>query len=480
MSARVSAEAIPSRVPSASGQTKTSLAHAFVHARLAPPALLYLFCVMIPIGFNVGPLATTSLRLLMMVMLLPLTLRLLQGRYGRVILTDVLFFLHIGWALIALAVNNPTQFVQQTGSVGVEFLGGYLIGRAYVRTADDFVALCRWLVLLVLCTTPFAVFEALTGRPLIIEVLRRIQVAAVGIVTIEGRLGLERVQASFAHPIHYGLFCSVAFSLGFVALRGISSTLWRYITSAVVALSGFLALSSGALLAILLQIALISWAAVFSGFRRRWWLLVGLFVIAYIVIDIFSNRTPIRVFMSYATFSAHNAYWRSIIFEWGLKNLWGSPWFGIGLNDWVRPDFMHSGSMDNFWLVMAVRYGVPGFIFLAIGYVWSIFLVMRRNFDSDGLLAQIRRAWVFTFLGLSFTLTTVHVWTNVYSFVFFMFGSGIWLIAAASTERPANVQQKPRQAVSDDVRSQPPALGTNRGAPAYSRFSPQPKRQKPL
>ena len=399
------------------------------------PVILYLLAVVIPIGFNVGPLAMTTLRLFLLVMVIPLAIQLLSGKLGRVFVTDILFILHILWAIVALGVNNPTQVVQQAGSVGVEFIGGYLVGRAYIRTPEAFVALCRWLVFLVCCTTPFALYEAKTGRPIIIEMLRKLPgLTSVPIVTIEGRMGLERVQAVFAHPIHYGLFCSVAFSLAFVALKDITSTGWRYVSSGIVAFSGLLALSSGALLAIVLQVALILWAGIFAKVKSRWWLLIALFAVAYVMIDIFSNRTPLRVFMSYATFSSHNAYWRSIIFEWGMKNLWGSPVFGIGMNDWVRPSYMHSGSMDNFWLVMGVRYGIPGFLLLALGYALGVFRILRRDFTENILLTQIRRAWIFTFLGLSFTLSTVHIWTNIYSFVFFMFGAGMWLITVAPSD----------------------------------------------
>jgi hypothetical protein len=413
--------------------------------KLPWPVAVYLFCVVIPIGFQAGPLAMTTLRLFLLVMIVPLTIRLLTGAYGKVFVTDILFILHILWATVALAVNNPDQVIQQVGSVGVEFLGGYAVGRAYIRTREDFVALCKTLVIVVLCLLPFALHETLTGRPLIVETLRKLPgLSSVAIVTIEQRMGLERVQSTFAHPIHYGLFCSVAFSLAFVALKDVSSTGWRFFSSIVIATSGFLALSSGALLAIFLQIALIVWAAVFAGFRQRWWLLVGLFVLAYIVIDLLSNRSPIRVFMSYATFSAHNAYWRGIIFEWGMKNVWANPLFGIGLNDWVRPHFMYSGSMDNFWLVMAVRYGIPGFILLATGYALVVLRIMRLDLGNDTGLAQIRRAWVFTFLGLSFTLCTVHIWTNIYSFVFFMLGAGLWLISTTpgpSKERIGALRQ---------------------------------------
>jgi O-antigen ligase len=374
----------------------------------------------------------------LLIMVIPLLSKLLSGYYGKIMLTDILMMMHLIWATVALAVNNPNQVVQQIGSVGIEFIGGYLMGRAYIRTPESFVALSRWLVFLVLSTLPLALFEAKTGRPLLIEAIHKLPgLTSVAVVTIDGRMGLERVQGVFAHPIHYGLFCSVALSLAFVVLRDITSPGRRWLSSVLIAMCGFLALSSGALLAIVLQTALITWSNVFAKIRWRWWLLVGLFVLAYIIIDIFSNRAPLQVFMSYATFSAHNAYYRSIIFDWGMRNIWAHPIFGLGLNDWVRPFYMVSGTMDNFWLVMGVRYGIPGFFLLGCAYSVMIFRVMRLNFEGDVLLTKIRLAWVFTFLGLSFTLTTVHIWTNIYSFVFFMFGAGAWLLEARKTGQPS-------------------------------------------
>lgn len=419
-----------------------------LRSRLPLPVILYLLGVVIPIGFQVGPLAMTTLRLLLLALIIPLTVRLLMGRFGRIYLTDVLFAAHILWVTVALAANNPDRVVEQVGSVGTEFLGGYLVGRAYVRSPEAFAALCRTLVLIVCLTLPLALYETRTGDPILIRLIGGLPgLSSLPIVNYERRLGLERVQAILAHPIHYGLFCSVAFSLSFVALRDLVSPARRILASAVIALCGFLALSSGALLAMALQIGLIAWSVTFARLERRWWLLVALFALAYVVIDLLSNRTPIRVFMSYATFSPATAFYRSIIFDWGMVNVWGSPVFGIGLRDWVRASWMRTASMDNFWLVMAVRYGIPGFLLLAAGYALGVARVMRRDFRADPVLTQFRRAWVFTFLGLSFTLVTVHIWTNIYSFVFFMFGAGMWFIDAAARspqDGPAEAQEADR------------------------------------
>jgi hypothetical protein len=442
--------------------TQSRIDAGLMSARLPWPVAIYLVCVLLPLWFHLGPLFLSALRVFLLIMIVPLFLRLLSGAYGRIVVTDVLFVLHVTWTVVALTVNNPAQVIAQTGSVGVEFLGGYMVGRAYVRTPETFLALCRWLVAAVICLAPLAVLETLTYRVPVIETIRSLPFfTSVELIRYEQRLGLYRAQVVFAHPIHFGLFCSVVFALAFTALKGVVSDTRRWISALLIAATGFLSLSSGAFLAILLQVALIAWAAVFTRIRWRWWLLTGLFALAYVVIDILSDRTPIRIFMTYATFSAHTAFFRAAIFDWGMLSVWSSPIVGIGLNDWVRPSWMFTASVDNFWLLIAMRYGIPGFLLLTIGYVWAMVRIMRRNFDVDSVLAQIRRAWVFIFMGLSFTLCTVHVWGSIYSFTFFLFGAGIWLMSAVPTSKVTTMS--------------PPEGDLPRTGHRYSRFALRPR-----
>lgn len=421
-----------------------------VSGRLAWPLKFYLLAVMLPVAFHVGPLYITSLRLVLLVMIVPLLVKLVIGRLGKILITDILFILYLGMAMTAYAIHHPDSVIQHLGSAGVEFLGGYLIGRAYIRTKEQFITLCKTVALIAACTLPLALYESQTNRPFVIDLIRSIPgLQAPAVVNIEGRLGLFRSQVVFAHPIHFGLFCSVGFSLAFVGLKDQIGTGPRYILSAVVALCTFLALSSGAFLALLLQIMLIAWYTVFRNVPARWTLLLGVFVLAYIAIAILSDRSPIRVFMSYATFNAHTAFWRGIINEWAWMNIVGSvengippsPWIGLGLNDWVRPDFVRSNSIDNFWMATTILYGIPAMALLIAGYGLAIWRIGRRDFRGDIVLERLRRAWVFTFAGLSFTLVTVHVWTTIYSFVFFMFGAGIWMLLA----KPSTGDSKPEE-----------------------------------
>lgn len=432
--------------------------------KLPLPALIFAFCIVLPIGFNVGPAAFTTLRLFLLIMTGPLLLRLFMGHFGRIRMTDIFFILHFLWMIPAFIVNNPASTVNQVGSAGVEFLGGYLIGRAYIRRPEHIAGIAKFFTVSILCLLPFVLMETQTGRPFVLNLMDRVPgIWVPRDVNNPPRLYMERAQGTFTHPIHWGLFCSIVFSLCFVGLKGRIGTFRRWLGGSIVAFSGFLALSSGALLAIALQYGLIIWDWLFRRNRRRWWILVGLFAGAYVTIDLLSNRSPMRVFMSYATFSAGNAYYRALIFEFGLQSVWAKPIFGQGLNDWdwARPDYMHSPTVDNFWLAIAMRYGIPGFLTLTLGYLLAIYKVLRRNFSDAPEIAQVRKAWMFTCIGLTFTLATVHVWSNIYSLVFFTVGAGMWMIEAR------NEGGGPKDAGEDG-----PGPAPGRGGRRFTRFPP--------
>jgi len=137
---------------------------------------------------------------------------------------------------------------------------------------------------------------------------------------------------------------------------------------------------------------------------------------------------------------------------------------------------------------MAVRYGIPGFSLIAAGYFIALWRIGRRDFSSDPDLIRIRRAWMFTFIGLSLALCTVHVWTTVYSYVFFLFGAGMWLVseAPAPARTPATAAGRSgdvRMRATDPEPSSLPVAATGstslRGGPRYTRFPVRPVDPRP-
>ena len=134
-------------------------------SRLPFAVRLYVMMTVLPILFNVGSLALSGQRVVLLALVVPLTFKLLRGAYGRLIWTDIFFFLHILWATLAIAVNNPDRVLQNAGSTGVEFMGGYLVGRAYIRSTDDFLALIRFLTILVFCSRHLRCSKPRPGDP---------------------------------------------------------------------------------------------------------------------------------------------------------------------------------------------------------------------------------------------------------------------------------------------------------------------------
>jgi hypothetical protein len=410
--------------------------------RLSPVVWIYMLCVITPVEFFLGSIALTPLRVLLLIMVVPLATQLFSGKFGKVMIVDIFFFIHMAWATLAVGVNNPNRVVENVGSAAVEFLGGYLIARAFIRTPAHFEALIKALVLIIIVLLPFGIPELFSGHPLIPKFINSLPgVGSVEDIDNPKRMGLERVQNVFAHPIHYGLYCSLAFTLLLMGMHGRMSMFKRQMGCGIIFASVFISLSSGALLAVILQVGLIAWALIFAKVTRKWLLLLGLFAVAYVVVDVLSNRTPMKVLMTYATFSSQTAYYRANINEWGWYNVRMNPVFGLGLRNWIRPAYMQKGSVDNFWLVMAMRYGIPGVTLLMIGYFAGLFKVGLRNLTFSPRVTRLRLAWMITMCGLSFTMTTVHVWTAMYSFVFFFYGSSMWMLyytpADEGSDQPA-------------------------------------------
>ena len=409
---------------------------AILNEKLSPLVILYVVAVALPVRYSIGSVQMTGLRTFLALVFIPVLISYCRNRPPKGLSTDLLFMLFACWSMVAFAQTSPAHAFENSGALMLELIGGFLIARRFVRTADELRATIKVIFIVVLLSLPLAIAESITGFPPLIMLVDAIPgLTSVDPISIEPRLGLERAQVLFAHPIHYGLFASTLTALAFVGMAG-SWSLWtRTLGLGISIFASFLALSSGAFLSVLLQVYLIVWALVFPRWRKRWLLLAALCVVTYITVDLISNRTPMRVFFSYATFSAHNAYWRGIIFEWGVLNVLQNPLFGIGLNDWIRPDFMRSDSMDNFWLVLAVRYGLPGFVLFASAYIFGVVRVAHVALPPE--LHAIRRAWVICFVGLTFTLCTVHIWTSIYSFVFFMFGAGLWMLNPTTTSQKA-------------------------------------------
>jgi hypothetical protein len=431
---------------------------------VAWPLLIFTLGIALPpeASLNLGGLRLSGYRVVLIATLLPCLLLLFTGLRGRLNLADGLIILHCGWVLLALIRQAGLgQGIESGGIYVVECLGAYLLGRLYIRSYEDFYRLANLLVGLTLLLLAFTIPEALTGKHLLRDIFRSL-LGGPGAHYIDSRMGLTRAFGPFDHPILYGVFSAAGFSLAFYVLAQAKLyPLKRLLPTAGVALATFLSLSGGPFVALGMQIAIIGWEKITQGIRFRWLGLFGIFACIYIAISLLSNRNPLLVFISYLTFSTRSAYNRVLIWEYGTAEVARHPVFGIGLADWLRAPWM-SESMDNFWLVTAVRYGLPAFALLVTALcVLVIRVASRKDCTLEVLLA--RRAWGFTLFGLALAGCTVHLWNALFVLFFLILGSGAWILEfsrqSATSLVPRALPDQPVQLpLQADLRPRPSTL----------------------
>ena len=409
-------------------------------ARWCPiwPALLIL-ALLVPTGFSfmLGSLRLTPYRLVLIAAFIPLMLRLASGRAGKVTVVDSLLITHIIWSYIVIGYHHGfSQSIESGGIRMLELYGAFLVARATILNERDYRGVTAFLFFAVCLLAPFVIFETLTG----VHLIQKISVTLTGVGFLGGmdsRMGLHRAYGPFDHPIHLGVFA--AGLIGIWAYRAIPRLgrpkIRKYPFYAIVA-STISSVSSGALAAMITQFVLIIWRYLARRNRNRWMLFTFLLIASYMVVDIISNRSGIKVFLHYLTFSAATAYNRIIIFDNGIQDVYRNPFMGIGFNLWSKPVWMHSDSLDNFWLFQAITYGVPGFLTLLL----PVLLLLGRNWkDQRGRVQKLRLGWNISVIGLIISACTVHFWNSLFVYFAFFLGMGHWFICTRNNSKNGSV-----------------------------------------
>ncbi|MFA9478208.1 O-antigen ligase family protein [Phycisphaerales bacterium AB-hyl4] len=389
------------------------------------PVLLLFLALLLPAetGYHIGDLWITWYRVLLLGMFIPCAVMLASGRAGKWTLADGLVIVWVSWAAITFAYHHGPEIAAQSGGIYVvEGVGAYLIARCFIRDLAAFRAMVALLTAVVIAMLVVTVPEAVTGRNFIREVL------AGYTPSIGERWGMKRSYGMFQHPILLGVFCCSAVGLSyFVLTHDDKLRTPRVARTVLVTLSTFASFSAGPLSAVVVQFGIIGWDRFTTTLRNRWWYLLALFAFFYVVIDVLSNRSPLLVFIDYASFTLHSAYNRVIIWEWGTASVMNHPMFGIGFNEWVRPSWMHSTSMDNFWLLVAVRHGLPAIIALLGAVAYTIWRLTRLE-GIDPMHHRARLGWITTMLGLFVVGLSVHFWDHVFVLFAFLLGSIMWML----------------------------------------------------
>ncbi len=339
------------------------------------------------------------------------------------------------WVTLSfIIIHGPGMAVEPSGIFFIESVGAYLLGRCYIRNSDDFFSAVRMMFLLILIILPFAVIEAYTNRNVLLELFGFFGQTFPDAIK-EPRWGLRRVQGPFEHPILFGVFCGSMLALVHYVLGFGKSFIERWFRTMLTAVTAFFALSSGPLSAMTAQILLISWDTTLATVKARWKILTAGLGSLVILIESVASRSSPEILMAYFAFNHATAYNRVLIWEFGTRSVANHPFLGIGLNDWERPYWM-TGSMDMFWLVPAVRHGIPAGLFLLLIF-FSIFFGLARKKGLEKKTADYRTGILICLTGFFIAGWMVHYWNATYALFMFILGSAMWILDANPEPAPA-------------------------------------------
>ena len=318
----------------------------------------------------------------------------------------------------------PSNGLVFGGSLALESTGGYLVARAWVRDIEQFRGAVRILLASVLIAGLIALPDTLLGQHFTHDLLQSLT-GYVHPRDTEQRIGLTRAYGTFDHPILLGTFCASVLALAWFNVR---AGFARYGRALAILAATFTAVSSAPLLIIAVQGVLIGWDRLTRGIAKRATITVAILGVLYLCASLVMTRKPIAFIATGMTFDSWTGYYRLVIWENGLENVWANPWIGLGMADWERPAWMASASVDAFWLLIAMRAGIPTFLLLILSLTLITRAVVARGCKhKDRSVRQFALAWIVSLIALSLSACTVHYWNALYAYFFFFIGLAGWI-----------------------------------------------------
>ena len=375
------------------------------------------------------------------VFLIGVTLYLMSGALQRKIAfnwPDVLILLGAAWIWLAayMTSGSITTAMIMGGSHTVDIALGYFLARMTIQSARDFRLFLVLIAPGLVFISAIVVIESLT-QTLILQPLASSLTGLPSRIRWEVRLGLLRGVGPFAHPIHAGIFLGSFLPLYLLSgLRG-----WPKAIGIVASFGGVLSMSSAAMLAILVGGAL----SIYNWLTDRianltWRLFLFLTGLLYVGIELTSKSGFYTLLVRYASLNTGSAYNRILIWQFGTENIARHPWFGIGYGDWDRPDWMYSGSFDHFWLIMALRWGIPEALFLLSATVIAITMLAFRSVQVLSIDARLLRGVAISLAVFALGVNSVSLWLNTLVWFFMLVGMAVSL---GTTSRTVRVPRRP-------------------------------------
>lgn len=414
-----------------------------VKAPIAMLAIMYCMASPSTAHLFIGGLVLSPLRVFLLVATVPAILAFLARFQLRS--WDYLFMFSVFWYMMCAVVHRGASGIEFGGIYFLQMAGVYFLVQAYTKNIEQITAVFKHTLVVIIILTPFAVHENFTGERFLQDYFGSVFGTQANIQS-DQRFNLYRAATSFSHPILFGVFCATTFAFMWYSK---ASAMTRLIKTTIVGFATFTSLSSGGILAMMLQIGLIAgeYCTRWLSGRASWlfWAILG----AYVFLELVANSGPFGVLANYFTFNPTTAYHRMAIWEFGIDDVKRSPLVGIPDGTWTRPNWMTS-SVDNQWLLLAMRGGFPALFAMLIAIVLVLAAMMSAP-ESAGSDAynRTRRACLYCLCGFLFAGSTVAFFEKMEPLFAFYVG----LAAAIARMDPQTGNMRDRQSETSKARS---------------------------
>lgn len=390
---------------------------------IVPLLLIYTILLPADLAPQIGGLVLPPYRIAILV-LAPFAISQMLKHKDRPTLPDILIFAGSLWGFCAMLMTSSiVEGLEGGGSFALDGLGSYFIGRAYITDVRKLRTLLIFLLPGMLIIGGIMAIEAISHRMIIAPLFGAPESTGV-------RLGLMRAKAVFPHPIAAGLFMGSLLSLYFLS----HIRLPLRILGTIAALTAVFAGSSAAYLMTAILLLLILYRSFFTDLlrtRERLGYLVIAAAFVFVFLELATGRGAIRFLIQF-TLDPQTGYFRLLIWTHGTASVANNPWFGIGNAPLPRPDWMIRETIDNHWLFLAVRYGLPtGMLTLGsvIAAVWHCVVGNRR---LNGFDRATTSGAVFALIALTLVAWTVALWANHFAWYMLLVG----VVAALGNQLP--------------------------------------------
>ena len=416
--------------------------------RVPAPLKFIALVIFLPIelSFYVFDFRLTLIRLVLF-LLTPILLvqlcQLLASGKRRFVFSDLLIALAAVWMIVSPAIVFDLSYsLHHSAPLVAEFLGSYLAARVMLSKRGQALSFINLMCYVIAIVALLGVPDALAGRPVIHIFAGELTGWPIDYSTAprdgDYRLGIYRALGPIGHPILFGIVC--AFGLLLTVTSRIRA---KGLTIAACCVGVLVSLSSAPIAGAILGLGCLTYDRIMARFRERWFLLIGIVAVGIGASYAFT-ASPMNVF-SRLLFDPQT-YWIRLA-QWNVAGAYvlNSPWVGIGF-EWgeiTKQIGFLFWSIDSLWLNLAIEYGIPGAVLVALSIVTAAYssgrgvhLTTEESKLATGLSVSLAIAVILGF--------TVDFWADSWMLVGLLVGVRAHLADLGSVHHTKLTKTNPR------------------------------------